>query len=225
MDGCIILSLLIIAGVAYASFAEGIFGAWCSVVMVVLSGVISFSFFEPVARILEPMFRGSVLGGYEDGVGLVAVFCASYGLLRTILNSVSARRFEYHALVDQIGGGAIGVLVGYLLSGFIICVLQTLPWEENFWGFRPVSLETETASGRKYFPPDRVWLNLVTRSTSPSGFMGGTVMPFDPDGSFEVRYLRHRRFTEDREPLPYAGEIYELSPAAPPEEVETPTKK
>lgn len=211
MDGCIVLTLLIIAGVAYANFAEGIFGAWAAFVMTVLSGIIAFSFFEPLAGVLEPMFANSVLGGYEDGVALVAVFCGSYGIMRTIINSISARRFEYHALVDQIGGAVVGTLTGYILSGFVIALLQTLPWEEQFWGFRPVSQDTDTGGGRKYFPPDRVWLNLVNKSTGPSGFLGGTTMPFDPDGSFEVRYFRHRRFTEERPPQPYAGEFYELS--------------
>lgn len=209
MDGCIILSLLIIAGVTYASFAEGIFGAWCSVVMIVISGLVAFSFFEPTALFLEPMIGGTVLSGYADGIALTAMFCGCYGVLRTVVNAVSSRRFEYHPLVDQIGGGVIGVLAGYLLSGFLICLLQTLPWDEQFWGFRPISLESETQSGRKYFPPDRVWLNMMHRLTGNSGFAGRS-NPFDPDGSFEVRYTRHRRFTEDRPPVPYGGEFYSL---------------
>jgi len=75
--------------------------------------------------------------------------------------------------------------------------------------------ENKTTPGRHFLPPDRVWLALMNRagrvtfSQTPEDVFGveGPVYPtFDQNGTFEIRYARHRRYTETREqPLPYQG--------------------
>ena len=37
--------------------------------------------------------------------------------------------------------------------------------------------------------------------------MHGAMPDFDPHATFELRYARYRRYTEDREALPYQGEF------------------
>lgn len=218
MNGCVMLSVGVIGAVGYACFAEGIFGALAAVFMVFFSGTFALGFFEPLARVIGPIIHGTVLSNYEDGIALSALFSISYMGLRTILNNLTPRRFEYPLLLDQIGGGVTGVLVGYLVSGFIIVMFQTLPWEETFWGFHPVYQTEETTAGRKYFPGDRVWLSIMHRVTGPSGMLGGgSEHQFDPDGSFEVRYGRHRRQPGEDGSRPFQGELYRLHGEPPPE--------
>lgn len=207
-----VLSLIVIGAVGYACFAEGVFGALAALFMVFLSGSVAFAFFEPVARLLGPMIHGTFVNNYEDGIALCALFCITYIVLRTIVNNLTVRRFEYPMLLDQIGGGVVGALTGYLVSGFIVVMFQTLPWDETFWGFHPVYQTEETTQGRKYFPADRVWLSMMHRVTGPGGMLGGTSEhQFDPDSSFEVRYGRHRRHLEESESVPFRGELYKLA--------------
>jgi hypothetical protein len=207
-----ILSLIVIGAVGYACFAEGVFGALTALFMVFLSGSISLAFFEPVARLLGPVIHGTIANNYEDGIALCALFCFTYIALRTLVNNLTVRRFEYPMLLDQIGGGVVGALTGYLVSGFIVVMFQTLPWEETFWGFHPVYQTEETTQGRKYFPADRVWLSMMHRVTGPGGMLGGsTENQFDPDSSFEVRYGRHRRLSDENTAVPFQGELYKLA--------------
>ena len=56
------------------------------------------------------------------------------------------------------------MLVGYLTSGFLICVFQTMPWHQNFLGFDYEYHSGSEGTLRRFLPPDRVWLALMHRS-------------------------------------------------------------
>jgi hypothetical protein len=119
---------------------------------------------------------------------------------------------DYNPVFTQFGGAFVGLIVGYLVSGFLICVLQTLPWHENFLDFEP--RRRDEHQWRRYLPPDRVWLALMRHAgASPfsnralpepeSDSLYDTYDTFDRDGAFEVNYLRHRRYNDNRPPVPY----------------------
>src|SRR5262249_8556325 len=125
-------------------------------------------------------------------------------------------QIQFPATYQQIGGGLIGLFIGYLVSGFLICAMETIPWHENFLDFEPRSA-LEMNSFRRIFPPDRVWLALM-RHAGACGLsrapehedresLYDRYITFDREGTFELRYLRFRRFTENRPPLPYQGEF------------------
>ena len=121
--------------VAYSYFREGLLTSLATLVNVFLSGLIAFNFFEPVADQIYSTINGTFLDGYEDAIALFIMFLAPLGLLRWTTNNLANQEIEMPALVQQIGASAVGVLTGYLLAGFIVCMLQTLPWGENFLGF------------------------------------------------------------------------------------------
>ena len=190
-----LLTVLIMAGVTYAFWREGLLTALTMTVNVVLSGLFAFAFFEPLADVLGPMFAGSFLAGYEDALCLIFLFALSLGLLRLLANNLSNAHLEYHPVLRQGGIVAFGLITGYLTSGFLLCVLQTLPWQVDFMGF---DYHVQKTGGvRSVMPPDHVWLAM----------MRGVMPDFDPDATFEVRYYRYRRYDDKREAMPYQGEL------------------
>ena len=99
------------------------------------------------------------------------------------------------------GGAVIGLAAGYLVSGFLVAAVQTLPLPDNFLGYEP-----RVEEGRRYFPPDRIWLATMHRAGAVP--FSRTADTFDADGTFTLRYGRYRRYSEDQgEPLPYRGEL------------------
>ena len=78
----VFLTVLIMLGVCYAYWHEGLLTACCMFVNVLLAGLVAFSVFEPIANELDPMLGGSFLEGYEDCLCLIVLFCLTLGLLR-----------------------------------------------------------------------------------------------------------------------------------------------
>jgi hypothetical protein len=183
-------------------------------IMVVLAGLFAFNFWEPLADLLEPGFRGTFLAGTEDLLTLTILFCLAIGLMRWGTNYLSPHMIEYHGAVQRMGAGVIGIGTGYLVAGFLLCVVETLPLDEHFLGF-----ETRTgpeAGMRNIFPSDRVWLAMMRKAGAyplhstqehEDDDPVERYLTFDRYGTFELRYARYRRHTEVRGPLPYAGEF------------------
>jgi hypothetical protein len=185
-------------GVTYAFWREGLLTALTTAVNVYLAGLVAFGFWEPIAAQLGPALSGSFLQGYEDAICLVTLFALTLGLLRYLTNNLANAHLEYHPLLRQGGTVVFGLLTGYLAAGFLLCVLQTLPWQVNFLQFDyRVDKNAGGAQATRLLPPDHVWLAL----------MRGAMRDFDPRATFELRYARYRRYTEDREALPYQGEF------------------
>jgi hypothetical protein len=209
------LTILMMLIVAYAAFREGLFTAFNTLVNVVLAGLAAFNFFEPLSAMVEPMLQGGFLDGYQDFFFLMLLFCVSLGLLRMATNNLANYQIYFSPMLQQFGGAAVGLLTGYLVSGFMLCTFETLPWHQNFMNFQPRTISESDL--RAYIPPDRVWLSLM-RHAGACGFARGSdeemaespydrYPTFDRSGTFELRYLRYRRYTDTSDPIPYQGEL------------------
>ena len=204
-----LFTILIMAGVAYAFWREGPLTAFAMCVNVFVAGVLAFNFYEPIADALDPSFADSAAHGIEDGLALMVVFLPSLMLLRLATNNIVRTQPEYPAALYHSGAVACGLLAGYLLSGFLLCTIQTLPLARDFMGFEPYR-PGESSAARKILPPDLVWLAMMHR-LSGAGLSCGDER-FDSRCSYELRYARYHRFTIDEKTgeektLPYRGEM------------------
>ena len=211
----IFFTILIMLIVAYAEFREGIFTAFTMLVNVILAGLIAFNFWEPLAELLDSSLRDSFLDGYQDLFLLITLFCVSPGLLRAATNNLANKQIAFPAVLQQFGAAGIGLLIGYLVTGFLLCALQTLPWHRNFMDFEPRS--RNEGDMRRLLPPDRVWLALM-HYAGANGFARSAdneaadspfdrYPTFDRSGTFELRYWRYRRYSDKEGPMPYHGEL------------------
>jgi hypothetical protein len=218
-----VLTLLFMVIVGYAYLREGMFTAFTMCCNVFIAGLVAFNFWEPLADMVDPTFATSVLHGYEDSIFLVLLFCITLGVLRSITNLLSRTQIRFPVGLQQAGGAVFGLATGYLVSGFLICVLQTLPWHENFMYFNPRLEPGLDGALRRVFPADRVWLALMHRAGAyplsndedlkmagkrPSGDRYiDKYATFDKYGTFEQRYARFRRYNDTRDAAKYFGEF------------------
>ena len=101
------------------------------------SGFLAFNFWEPIARGF-----GSLSAGFDrfaDMVVLVVLFLASFGIFQLVAIQLTARDLGFPKWVRRAGGVCFGLLAGYVLAGFLICVFQTLPLSERFLRYDPAS--------------------------------------------------------------------------------------
>jgi hypothetical protein len=186
------LTVVVMLAVAYAYWRQGLLTAVAMCGNVLLSGLIAFGLWEPLAAELDQPFSGTFLAGYEDCLCLLLLFCLPLGLLRLITNNLAPTEGEYPPLLQQGGSVFFALVTGYLVSGFLLCLLQTLPWQENFLYFDP-TVGPQASNLRRVLPPDRVWLAMMHHAGKDRlGWSEGPT--FDADGSFEARYARLRRY-------------------------------
>jgi hypothetical protein len=206
-------TIFIMLAVGYAYFREGLFTAFTMCCNVFIAGLIAFNFWEPLADLLDKPMSTTFLKGYEDAFVLVGLFVLSLGLLRLVTNSLDPVVVDYPPVAQQFGGVLFGFLTGYLACGFLVCVLQTLPWHQHFMSFEWRASERESGF-KRYFPPDRVWLALMRRAGAyplanredRQAGKAGEDSPydryetFDKYGTFELRYQRYRRYDKSGKP-------------------------
>jgi colicin V production protein len=213
----ILFTILVMGAVAYAFLSEGLFTAITMFLNVMLAGLVTFNYFEPVANFLEDDVFSGALADYADFVALFALFAATMGLLRLITYRLSPSMIEFQGMIGSVGGVVVGLVTGYFLAGMFLCMLQTLPLHENFMDF---SAKSE-AGVRRFLPPDRVWLAMMCRAGAyafageddkdPAGSIDDTRIrehkTFDKYGTFELRYARYRRWNKNRDGMRYGNEL------------------
>jgi hypothetical protein len=213
-----LFTILLMLAVAYAYFRQGLLHSCAMCANVFLAGLIAFGFWEPIADGIEEVFDGTFLLGYEDALSLMALFCFSLLLLRLATSSLCPSALGYPPAVNLGGAVLFGLGTGYLFSGFFLCVLQTLPWHENFMGYDPASRAGKGVFSR-IMPPDRAWLAAMrTAGNRPFAFRTDPAVKgdapyeqrsitFDKYATFAPRYARYRRYNDYRNPYPYQGEL------------------
>lgn len=213
------LTIVIMLAVGYAFLREGIFTACLMFCNVFFAGLITFNFFEPLADLLEDQMNDT-FRPYTDVICLLVLFGGALGLLRLLTNTIAHVEPNFPLLVRRSGGFFFGMGTGYLVAGFLLCVLQTLPWHESFLNFVPPDAGEPRQGMARVLPPDLVWLALMHRAgsyafannvddTGDAGGASGTegYQTFDKRATFEIRYQRYRRSGEGREPREYHGEL------------------
>jgi hypothetical protein len=190
----VVLTAAVMLIVAYSFFREGVLTALTMLVNVLVAGLVAFNFWEPLADQLEPALAGTVLAGFEDAACLFGLFALTLGVLRLVTNNLANSELEMPPLAQQFGAAGVGLVTGYLLAGFLLCMVQTLPLGEKFLGFDP-EVVGDGPKLRRLLPPDRLWLGMMSRAGA--GPLSQAETPtFDAQGTFELRYARLRRVKE-----------------------------
>lgn len=206
-------TIAVMLAVAYAQYRNGLFTSIYLLMAVLVSGLVAFGFWEPMADAVDQSLQRSLsaVRGCEDFIVLSILFGACLFGFRLAHQKLAPEMIDEHGALQHFGAAAVGLMTGYFVAGFLVCAMQTLPLDEKFLDFEP---RTANEGGlRSLFPPDRVWLALMRNaSAAPLGWkedkneVGSTVV-FDREGTFELRYLRYRRAPENKSPLPYSGEF------------------
>src|SRR5947209_462009 len=123
------MTILIMLACAYVYLTEGIFTASVMCCNVLAAGLLAFNFWEPISDWMEGQSSGFE---YVDALCLIGLFVVTLGLLRLATNSLAPLQIEFAPALQSIGGAVFGVLAGYLVSGFLVCAFQTLPWNQHF---------------------------------------------------------------------------------------------
>lgn len=219
--------LLLILGVTYALASEGVWGAALMFFNIMFAGLISFNFYETLARLWTE--NTSTMSGWADMICLFGVFFVSLIILRVITDMVAPAVVRLPVPVYHLGRLGFGLAGATTLMAILICGFQTAPVSRKMFGNLDYDFQPPFKLGI-----DRKWLAFVQWSSGtifpyygdeeePDDLEYGTAKIFDRTGSWLIDHQNarpyHREGFEDT--VPYPDEAPE--PAAKPK-AEAPAK-
>lgn len=207
----ILACLVLVAAVAYAMAVEGLAESLIVLFITLIAGFLALAVHQSLADFLAGKFAGSMAEGTEDALALVGIFCLTAGGLRWLTQIILPWQVSLPPLANQIGGAVVGTLSGWLAGGILALALATLPWHHDSWGMEsPVAADQTPTALRSIFPADLVWLAGTRRVSTNSRLGHGPA--FDEDGSYLIRYGRHRTGWSNSKPQSFSGEPYSGQP-------------
>ena len=205
----ILACLILIAAVAYSMAMEGLAEAVIVLVITLISGFLALAIHQPVAEYLSGKFSGGMAEGTEDAIALIGSFCLTAGALRWVSQVLLPWQISFPGLVNQVGGAVVGLIIGWLGGGIFVLALATLPWPADSWGMEsPVAGNQTPTPLRAVFPSDLVWLGGARRMSANNRLGHGP--SFDSDGSYLIRFGRHRTGWNGNKAQPFKGEPYSI---------------
>jgi hypothetical protein len=155
-------SILVMVVVAYFFVREGgLLTGITGCFNVYIAGLAAFQLWPYLANELESILQGTMFEHFEDAISLVAVFSLTTGILRAATSAIIKTEPTLPPLIHKVGAGFFGAVAGYFVAGFLVLVLQTFPWQEDFLGF-PKS--EGTGFSDRFLPPDQNFLKLMARA-------------------------------------------------------------
>lgn len=118
----------------------GLFSSLLHLVLVILSGVIAFAFWEKVALGL----LAEAMPYYAWGVGLLLPFGVLLLVLHVLVDRIAGMNVQVDDLVNLLGGGALGGVAGVLTAGMLILGLSFLPLPASLMGYQPYTINPQT---------------------------------------------------------------------------------
>ncbi|OHB74869.1 MAG: hypothetical protein A2Z25_08440 [Planctomycetes bacterium RBG_16_55_9] len=149
--------MLIILGCAAFQYFKGtVLRAFATVIAAICAGMIAFGFFEMLANVF--ISRGDdsrfiSLVPWAQTLCFILLFVLAFALLQTGITFLTRQPADLGFLPERIGRVICGILLGLLMSGFLLTAFQMapLPADYPYKRFDPAKLEVDS--------PNRVLFN------------------------------------------------------------------
>ncbi len=175
-----ILIIIFIGGMVYWWGTQGWFSAFLHMVTVIIGGAIAFALWEPIAY----MFLGTktFLSYQAWTLGLLVPFILFMLVPRLLLDKFVPKNLDFAQIVNQIAGGACGLVTGIVASGITIIAFGFLPLGQSIGGYNPLSVSrtpgarAEIVDGGTglWIPVDRMTATLYRTVSHAPGLGGGS---------------------------------------------------
>lgn len=124
MSAALIMSIIIVLGVVYSGYRNGLFSSVATLFMLTTGIVIAVDFYGMLASV--SLLNG--MGDYAEPLCLGVIFVVAYFLLQITANVFTPPTVHMSTMVNKTGGIGVSVLTGTILSGFLGLVLCMTPW-------------------------------------------------------------------------------------------------
>ena len=161
-----VIILVAIGVIVFFHYVQGFFSATLSAIIAAIAAVMALSFYEPV---VEALLAGK-MANTAHALVLMALFAVIYLVLRVLFDKAIPGNIRVPAIVDKVGGAAMGLVAAVFAGGVVAVAGQMLPFTAAAGGYakyevderRQVAVPTQ-AGGRQ---ADRILFDELRSETS-----------------------------------------------------------
>lgn len=170
-----ILSIAIVAGLAYIWMTRGFFSALLNLLCVIVAGAVAFALFEPLAYLLLEKAPSTgfmaPLGSSAWALGLGLPFAVTLALLRVGIDKICGKNVGVKTPVNYAGGAICGGLAGIITAGIVVLSIGFLRLDADFMGYQPVQHGGDSClmrSSSLILPVDKITAGLYGMASETS---------------------------------------------------------
>ncbi len=131
-----ILILLLLAGITFIHFVQGMFSATLSAILTIIAATVAVSFHEDVIQLMKP---GKVADS-ATAIVLCVLFVVTYVILRVIFDKFAPGNVRFQSTLDKLGGAVMGIIAGVYATGIISIAAQTMSFGPSVLGYSRYAL-------------------------------------------------------------------------------------
>jgi hypothetical protein len=145
--------LLIALGCADLQFFKGTFvKAFVAIIIAIISGIVSFAFFESAANMIISRGDGGTLlsiAPWAQTLCFILIYIVVFALLQTGAIYLLHEKIVFGELPEYIGRAVCGLILGFIISGFLLTALAMgpLPLNYPYQRFDPRSVDPDDPKG------------------------------------------------------------------------------
>jgi hypothetical protein len=198
--GMQVIICFFVAGLTYVLTSEGLWGAALMFFNVLFAGMISFNFYEPVARLIDST---GINWGFSDTLSMLGLFCIALVVLRMTTETIAPAMVRFPMPVYHAGRLLFGVAGAAVTMAVVILAFHAAPVHKKI--FTAIDYKTKPPFGLGL---DHLWLGFFQYETgavfSNMGYgqrdpyhtygHGGRVNVFDPKAEWLLDHFDRRPY-------------------------------
>ncbi len=159
----LVLASLVVLGIAMYQTVQGLFNAMIFAMLSIISALMAFALFEPLAAMLYTRQPA-----YAYGVGLGAVFVLSLLVLRLLFDLTIRGNVVFGDWTNRIGGALFGLVGGIVVVGMLLVSMQQFPFDRSVLTYAAFNPKLERNLRIYPFCPDDFVVGLAEVTSSGS---------------------------------------------------------
>lgn len=155
---------------------EGLWSNTISLVNILVSGLVAFAFYSPLAIYLDEMLDGQYTY-LLDFVSIWGSFSVTMVVCRAVTGFASRTRMRFKYPIDPVGGPLVALIAAWAMAAIVMATLHTAPMPKDAFSGKLIHDDNEVDSTSGLTAPDLGWLRFVQQVTQADAFghaKGGT---------------------------------------------------